>query len=154
MCTHIFFLSPRKKIEFCFSLTKPKQTKRKKRRKNLTPKKCWTSILRKESQVVNRDFRNESVVFQQESLQFKVSFFNKKAYSLSLTKLSQKNFSSLFAPKRKSNADSTTRLCVIHKERSLKIKRITLFFPCYRLNKTHQKTALTNGGPTTERKSW
>ena len=128
-CAPIFFLSPRnKKIKFCFSLTKPKQTKRKKRRKNLTPKKCWTSILRKESQVVNRVFRNESVVFQQESLQFKVSFFNKKAYSLSLTKLSQKIFSSLFVPKRKSNANSTTRLCVIHKERSLKIRRITLFF--------------------------
>ena len=154
-CAPIFFFSlHKKKIEFCFSLTKPKQTKRKKRRKNLTPKKCWTSILRKESQVVNRVFRNESVVFQQESLQFKVSFFNKKAYSLSLTKLSQKNFSSLFAPKRKSNANSTTRLCVIHKERSLKIKRITLFFPCYRLNKTHQKTDLTNGSPTTERNSW
>ena len=128
-CAPIFFsLSMKQKIEFCFSLTKPKQTKRKKRRKNLTPKKCWTSILRKESQVVNRVFRNESVVFQQESLQFKVSFFNKKAYSLSLTKLSQKNFSSLFVPKRKSNANSTTRLCVIHKERSLKIRRITLFF--------------------------
>ena len=128
-CAPIFFsLSTKQKFEFCFSLTKPKQTKRKKRRKNLTPKKCWTSILKKESQVVNRVFRNESVVFQQESLQFKVSFFNKKAYSLSLTKLSQKNFSSLFAPKRKSNANSTTRLCVIHKERSLKIRRITLFF--------------------------
>ena len=128
-CAPIFFsLSTKQKIEFCFSLTKPKQTKRKKRRKNLTPKKCWTSILRKESQVVNRVFRNESVVFQQESLQFKVSFFNKKAYSLSLTKLSQKIFSSLFVPKRKSNANSTTRLCVIHKERSLKIRRITLFF--------------------------
>ena len=126
--SRFFSLSIKQKIEFCFSLTKPKQTKRKKRRKNLTPKKCWTSILRKESQVVNRVFRNESVVFQQESLQFKVSFFNKKAYSLSLTKLSQKNFSSLFVPKRKSNANSTTRLCVIHKERSLKIRRITLFF--------------------------
>ena len=90
-CAPIFFsLSMKQKIEFCFSLTKPKQTKRKKRRKNLTPKKCWTSILKKESQVVNRVFRNESVVFQQESLQFKVSFFNKKAYSLSLTKLSRK----------------------------------------------------------------
>ena len=97
-----FFLSPRnKKIEFCFSLTKPKQTKRKKRRKNLTPKKCWTSIHKKESQVVNRVFRNESVVFQQESLQFKVSFFNKKAYSLSLTKLSQKKFFLSLCTKKK-----------------------------------------------------
>ena len=129
-CAPIFFLSPRnKKIKFCFSLTKPKQTKRKKRRKNLTPKKCWTSILRKESQVVNRVFRNESVVFQQESLQFKVSFFNKKAYSLSLTKLSQKNFSSLFAPKRKSNANSTTRLWVTHKRKKPKNKtHDSLFF--------------------------
>ena len=155
-CAPIFFLSPRnKKIEFCFSLTKPKQTKRKKRRKNLTPKKCWTSILKKESQVVNRVFRNE-----------RVSFFNKRAYSskcrFSTRKLTvwvwqnsvEKKISSLFAPKRKSNADSTTWLCVVHKERSLKIKRMTLFFPCFRLNKTHQKTDLTNGGPTTERNSW
>ena len=155
----IFFSLHKTKNWVLFFFDKPKHTKRKKRRKNLTPtrhqKNVETSIHKKESQVVNRVFRNE-----------RVSFFNKRAYSskcrFSTRKLTvwvwqnsvEKNFSSLFAPKRKSNADSTTWLCVVHKERSLKIKRMTLFFPCFRLNKTHQKTALTNGGPTTERKSW
>ena len=44
---------------------------------------------RKSSQVVNRAFRNESVVFQQESLQYK------------LDKTQLKKISSLFATKKK-----------------------------------------------------
>ena len=123
-----FFLSPRnKKIEFCFSLTKPKQTKRKKRRKNLTPtrhqKNVETSIHKKESQVVNRVFRNESVVFHQENLQFKLDKTRLKKFFLSLC--NQKENQMLAA-----QLDS-----VSYKERSLKIKIHGSLFPCFSLNK-------------------
>ena len=121
--SRFFSLSIKQKIEFCFSLTKPKQTKRKKRRKNLTPKKCWTSILRKESQVVNRVFRNESVVFQQESLHSKLDKTQLKKIFLSLC--NQRENQMLAA-----QLDS-----VSYKERSLKIKIHGSLFSCFSLNK-------------------
>ena len=108
-----------------FFFDKPKHTKRKKRRKNLTPtrhqKNVETSIHKKESQVVNRVFRNESVVFQQESLQFK----------LDKTQL-KKIFLSLRNPKRKSNAGGTTRLCVIQRKEP-KNKNTWLSFSLFQL---------------------
>ena len=88
-----FFLSTKQKIEFCFSLTNQNIRNEKREGKNLTPtrhqKNVETSIHKKESQVVNRVFRNESVVFQQESLQSK------------LDKTQLKKISSLFATKEK-----------------------------------------------------
>ena len=108
-----------------FFFDKPKHTKRKKRRKNLTPtrhqKNVETSIHKKESQVVNRVFRNESVVFHQENLQFK------------LDKTRLKNFFPLsLQPKRKSNAGGTTRLCVIQRKEP-KNKNTWLSFSLFQL---------------------
>ena len=125
-CTHIFFSPQNKKLSFVF-FDKPKHTKRKKRRKNLTPtrhqKNVETSIHKKESQVVNRVFRNESVVFHQENLQFKIDKTRLKKIFLSLC--NQKENQMLAA-----QLDS-----VSYKERSLKIKIHGSLFPCFSLNK-------------------
>ena len=90
-----------------------------------------------------QSFLKRKCCFQQESLQSELDKTeSKKFFPLSLH---QKENQMLTA-----QLDSGSHT----KERSLKIKRMTLFFPCFRLNKTHQKTDLTNGGPTTERNSW
>jgi len=78
---------------------------------------------RKSSQVVNRAFRNESVVFQQESLQSKLDKTRLKKFFLSLC--NQKENQMLAA-----QLDS-----VSYKERSLKIKIHGSLFPCFSLNK-------------------
>ena len=123
----IFFSLHKTKNWVLFFFDKPKHTKRKKRRKNLTPtrhqKNVETSIHKKESQVVNRVFRNESVVFQQESLQSK------------LDKTQLKKISSLFPTKKKIKCWAAQLDSVSYKERSLKIKIHGSLFPCFSLNK-------------------
>ena len=120
-----FFLSTKQKIEFCFSLTNQNIRNEKREGKiwHRHQKNVETSIHKKESQVVNRVFRNESVVFQQESLQFKLDKTQLKKIFLSLC--NQKENQMLAA-----QLDS-----VSYKERSLKIKIHGSLFPCFSLNK-------------------
>ena len=81
-------------------------------------KKMLNVDSQKKSQVVNRVFWNESVVFS-----------TRKLTVPAWQNLVEKFFSSLFAPKRKSNANSTTRLWVTHKRKKPKNKtHDSLFF--------------------------
>ena len=123
MCTHIFLSPCNKKSSFVFSLAKKTKTKINVKEKE----KIWhqTNAERhfsKKKVKVRTVFRNDSVGFQQESLQFKLSKLGWKKFPLSLLQ-------------KKSNADGTTRLCVMQRKEP-KIKTyMALFFPYFTLNK-------------------
>ena len=113
----------KQKVEFCFFFSKKTKTKINVKEKE----KIWhqTNAERqfsKKKVKVRTVFRNDSVGFQQESLQFKLSKLGWKKFPLSLLQ-------------KKSNADGTTRLCVMQRKEH-KIKTyMALFFSYFTLNK-------------------
>ena len=123
MCTRIFSLSMKQKLSFVF-LWQNQNKRNEKREKNLTPK------------MLNVDSQKRKSSCKQSFLETKVSFFNKRVYSPSLTKLSWKKFPLSSQPKRKSNAGGTTQLCVIQrKEHKNKNTWLSSLFSCFSLNK-------------------